>query len=40
MFTLVALGLLLVVLLVAWFDGGRMEQRQIVEPVNVPENNL
>lgn len=38
-FMLIAMGLL-VLLLVAWFDGGRVEQRMIVEPVNVPENTL
>jgi len=40
MLILIACGLLLLLLLVAWLDGGRIEQRQIVEPVTVPENNL
>ncbi len=32
--------LALVVLLgVAWYDGGRQEQRLIVEPVSLPEGN-
>jgi len=36
---LFALGAVLVLLLVvAWIDGGRTEQRLIVEPVSVPEN--
>jgi len=28
-----------VMLGVAWYDGGRQEQRQIVEPVSIPETN-
>lgn len=41
MFILIAFGVFLaLLLLVAWLDGGRVEQRQIVEPVSVPENNL
>lgn len=40
MIILGAIGiLLLLVLAVAWFDGGRKEQRMIVEPVEVPERN-
>ncbi|WP_156167452.1 hypothetical protein [Aurantiacibacter marinus] len=41
LFILIAFGgLLFLLLVVAWLDGGRVEQRQIVEPVSVPENNL
>ena len=32
--------IVLLVLGVAWFDGGREEQRLIVEPVELPENSL
>lgn len=28
-----------VMLGVAWYDGGRQEQRLIVEPVSIPEGN-
>jgi len=31
------LALLVLVLVVAWIDGGREEQRLIVEPVALPE---
>lgn len=34
---LVLLVLLLLFLAVAWIDGGREEQRMIVEPVELPE---
>lgn len=30
---------LIVMLGVAWYDGGRQEQRLIVEPVELPEGN-
>ncbi|QZH75634.1 MAG: hypothetical protein JY451_03225 [Erythrobacter sp.] len=30
-------GMALLVLLVAWWDGGREEQRLIVEPLDLPE---
>ena len=33
------LAILLLVLGVAWFDGGQEEQRLIVEPVELPERN-
>ncbi len=40
MFILATLLVVLVlVLAIAWFDGGREEQRLIVEPVDVPERN-
>ena len=37
--TLIMLGgvILALVLLLAWYDGGRQEQRLIVEPVTVSE---
>ncbi len=41
MYILIASGVaLLLLLVVAWLDGGQVEQRQIVQPVSVPENNL
>ncbi len=33
---LILLAALVLVLLVAWYDGGRVEQRLIEEPVGVP----
>ena len=30
------LALLALVLVLAWFDGGREEQRMIIEPVDLP----
>lgn len=40
MIVLSVIGIALVLLLaVAWFDGGREEQRLIVEPVDLPERN-
>ena len=35
----VALGLIVLLLAVAWFDGGRVEQRLIEEPVELPGAN-
>ena len=35
--TMIALALLIVLLAVAWYDGGRAPQRLIVEPVDLPE---
>jgi hypothetical protein len=32
------LALLVLVLVIAWIDGGREEQRMIVEPVPLPES--
>ncbi|AKQ42132.1 hypothetical protein CP97_09045 [Aurantiacibacter atlanticus] len=41
MFLLTVTGLaMLLLLVVAWFDGGQEEQRLIVEPVSVPEVSL
>ncbi len=37
---ILALIVILLVLAVAWFDGGREEQRLIVEPVELPERDL
>lgn len=31
------LVILVLVLIVAWFDGGREEQRMVTEPVDLPE---
>ncbi|MDE1466521.1 hypothetical protein OOZ52_02130 [Aurantiacibacter sp. D1-12] len=39
MVMLTMFAILLLVLGVAWFDGGREEQRMIVEPVELPERN-
>ena len=33
----VLLVIIVLVLIVAWIDGGREEQRMIVEPVELPE---
>lgn len=40
MVVLVFLVLVALVLVIAWYDGGREEQRLIVEPVKVPEGVL
>ena len=35
---LAVLGLLVLLLVFAWIDGGREEERMIVEPIALPEN--
>lgn len=37
---IVLAGLALLVLIVAWLDGGREEQRLIVEPLALPERDI